>query len=686
MPMNASTTTGAGQRPVSDFEALILDHAPVLIWVADAGGECTWFNHSWLQFTGRSMEQELGSGWREGIHKADAEATAATMAASMRTRAPFEVQYRLRRADGAYRWVSSHGEPQFSTDGVLLGYVAASTDIHEATELRQRLWSSQRRLQLAQRSAGLAIWEWDLQTNEVVWSPELAALHGIAAEDYDKSLAAYMVTVHPGDRRQMREAMASLEHTDNVQLEYRVQRPTGGIRWLASWATVTRDAEGDRPISIVGMAMDITERKAAEERLARSAANLHLMAKVGGLLQGYHDTQGLMEAAAQYTVDEFADLCVVDTSRGGSVTREFVLHREPALDVGAVATFAPELSSDDPIGRVILTGEPLLRSGDEGTEWWLRRWRDSAPGALPPELRPRSVISAPIRWRDETFGAISLFRTGDSEPFDREDLALGVELAERIGSWMARARLIEELEGANSAKDEFLGLVSHELKNPLTTIVGLSNLLAERGSLLGEAAKQEAFDALQRDASRLGSIIENMLTLARVSAITDFEPLLLQRTLPIVIERWRRRHPLWQIELHCEGNLPPIDAVPTWIEQVIDNLIGNAIKYSHPRARVEVTAVLAGDTIDVSVTDFGDGIDDETAGQLFTPFFRGNPHLPAVPGLGLGLTVCRRIVERLGGEIWIESPEGAGTSVHFSLPILPDTNTAVPVREASRVD
>ena len=682
---------GTGQEgqfssALSTLESLTLDHVPVLIWVSGPDGGCTWFNRCWLDFTGRPLEAQLGRGWIDAVHPDDAASVLGILRGKSDARAPFEIQYRLRRRDGAFRWISSRGEPRSDAAGEFLGYVGACTDIHEATELRQRLWSSQRRLRLAQGAAGLAIWEWDLATNEVVWSPELAALHGLPPEDYDKSLDRYMSTVHPDDRARIRDATAYLEHGDNIQLDYRIQLPGQEERWLASWATVSRGEDG-KPTNIVGMAMEITERKKAEQRLANSAANLQLMASVGGLLQGYHDTKELMQAAARYTVEAFADLCIVDIRRGNAINREFVLHRDTALDVGAVAHVVPQLSPDDPIGHVVLSGEPLLRSQKVGTDWWPDGIAGPAIEEVLPELRPLSAISAPIRWRDETFGAITLLRTGNSSPFDTPELGLGIELAQRIGAWMARARLIEELEEANAAKDEFLGLVSHELKNPLTTILGISSLLADRSDRLSPPAMQDAFEALRKDSSRLAEIIENMLTLARLGVTGDFEPLLLQRVLPAVVERWRKRQPGRSISLSCPDDLPPVDALPTWIEQVLDNLIGNAIKYSPAGSPIDVVVMqtaanpspedlargIRPSALQVAVVDHGPGIDPAMAERFFEPFYRGGSHLPSVPGLGLGLTVCKRIIERLDGQIWIDPPDGTGTSVRFCLPALPES-------------
>ena len=219
-----------------------------------------------------------------------------------------------------------------------------------------------------------------------------------------------------------------------------------------------------------------------------------------------------MQAAARYTVEAFADLCIVDIRRGNVINREFVLHRDTALDVGAVRDVVPQLSPDDPIGHVVLSGEPLLRSQKVGTDWWPDGIAGPAIEEVLPELSSTLAIGRAHQWRDETFGAITLLRTGNSSPFDTPELGLGIELAQRIGAWMARARLIEELEEANAAKDEFLGLVSHELNNRLPLILGISSL-ADRSDRLSPPAMQDAFEALRKDSSRLAEIIENMLTL-----------------------------------------------------------------------------------------------------------------------------------------------------------------------------
>src|SRR5439155_929130 len=141
--------------------------APVLIWMAGTDKLCTFFNKPWLDFTGRSTEQELGTGWAEGVHPDDPERCLQVYTSAFDARQPFVMQYRLRRDDGEYRWISDQGVPRYDAQGTFAGYIGWCVDVTELMTKDEALRQSEERMRLAAAAVNLGIWEWHLATNEI---------------------------------------------------------------------------------------------------------------------------------------------------------------------------------------------------------------------------------------------------------------------------------------------------------------------------------------------------------------------------------------------------------------------------------------------------------------------------------------------------------------------------------------
>lgn len=235
------------------------------------------------------------------------------------------------------------------------------------------------------------------------------------------------------------------------------------------------------------------------------------------------------------------------------------------------------------------------------------------------------------------------------------------------------ALTIEELQRANAVKDELLGLVSHELRTPLTTISGNAQALRRHGDHIDPETKAVALQDIENDAARLQRLIENMLVLARLEGAADFEaePVLLQRLLPRFGNELGRRTRR-TVTTDVPVDLAPALAQPVYVEQIIGNLVTNAVKYSAAGTAIELRALEADGTITVFVEDRGQGISADEAAQVFTPFFRSQRTAKYASGIGLGLAVCKRLVEVQGGTVWATPREGGGTTIAFTLPISPE--------------
>jgi two-component system, OmpR family, sensor histidine kinase KdpD len=234
-------------------------------------------------------------------------------------------------------------------------------------------------------------------------------------------------------------------------------------------------------------------------------------------------------------------------------------------------------------------------------------------------------------------------------------------------------RIHDELRRANAVKDEFLGLVSHELKTPITTILGNAEVLMKRSSALDELERAGALNDIHDEASRLHAIIDNLLVLARLEGgqRIEREPVLLQRIVARSAHWHVHRNAHRSVNVRYEGTLPAAYASVMYVEQVLSNVLSNAEKYSPPDAPIgiEIRVDDAGTEISVSVCDHGAGIPEAELDRIFTPFYRSPSTSGHTQGFGIGLAVCRRLIEAQDGRMWAEAREEGGTRFTFSLPV-----------------
>ncbi len=304
-----------------------------------------------------------------------------------------------------------------------------------------------------------------------------------------------------------------------------------------------------------------------------------------------------------------------------------------------------------------------------------------------------SAISVPIKARGQVLGVLTMVRWSP-ESFSQTHGELAQEVARRAGLALVAAgeraeaqqeldlrRKVEDdlrlnqarLQEALAAKDEFLGLVSHELRTPLTTVRGNADILKRRPNL-PEELRNEAIADVATDSERLSRIVENMLLLARLDAgkKPDLEPVLLYRVVVQAKEEFLRESPKALLCVHPMEDELIVEGNEAYIRQILQNLYSNAVKYCPPGLPIEVSVRAAQDLAVVEVADRGVGIDPETAEELFRPFYRENDQNPQVSGLGIGLAVCKRLVEAQGGTIEARPREGGGSVFSFVLPIWPE--------------
>jgi PAS domain S-box-containing protein len=667
------------------------DSAPVLLWMAGPDGRCTYFNNRWLEFTGRTLPEELGDAWAEGVHPEDLQSCIDTYMGALVERTPFRMEYRLRRADGVYRWVLDTGLPRFGEGERFEGYIGSCIDVTDlrdareglargAVELEDKVRSRtselvrsnqelrDREARLADAQAAARLGSLDVTADAFVGSPELWRILGNPAG------MDFLDSVHPDQRKSVASELEQARTRRTlVELDATIVRPDGGTRIVRVRGRVLDDAAAAP--TLVCTCQDVTDERAAEEgrvrlveeEVARRAAEratrrAELLAHASSILGSSFDVDVTFQRLAELLVGPSgtATWCALDVIEPNGAERRIAgAHVDGERSTEVVALFERLAASHVLDWHALLAAprdvRPLdLGAGNESTR----------PGAL----GARWVLVLPLVHRDNTLGALTLARANDE--FPDADVLLAKDLAARASVSLDNARLYHRTLEAIAARDEFLSVASHELRTPLAALVlQLANLqrsLQDGSTDLTATRVGKAVHAT----NRLARLVEGLLDVSRGKGgdITlHREQCDLAQIVRDVVERIGEE----ARNAGCEvGVKAPLPVVGLWdhlrIEQVVVNLLSNALKYGAGKPIV-VEAEILGDDARLAVRDSGIGIADADAQRIFVRFERAVPWRHYA-GLGLGLYIARQITEAHGGRIAVESKPGEGALFSVRLP------------------
>jgi PAS domain S-box-containing protein len=513
----------------------------------------------------------------------------------------------------------------------------------------------------------------DLDGRIVFCNRHWLAYSGMTVEDTVEGRAAE--AIHPDDQPQVvRVAQAARAKERAYENEMRVRRFDGVYRWHMS-RTVPVVVDGQLRFW-VGVNIDIDARKRRE--LVSS-----FLARAGKLLSESLDVEQTLSAVTELAVPDLADWCRIDLAgEDGAPRLVSYANAHPARMAMAAdlqTRFRGRRDAEPPAARVMRTGQSEIVEHLEPLIAEALAQHPEFQDLL--EFEFKSALTVPIKLRERNLGAITLATAESGRRLTEADVSLAEEFADRLAFALEHARLYrdlqrvaEELTAANRAKDDFLGLVSHELRTPLTTLKGMANVLRRHGERVAPEERAGALLDIERGAEQLQRIVENMLVLAHAeqASVEGPEPLLLRRVLERIVKEQRAHFQDTPIDLKLPDELMPVVAYESYVRQVLVNLLSNAIKYNRGNGPVEVELELAGREALISVRDRGIGIEPERIAQVFDPFFRSSEGKARASGVGLGLTVCKRLVEHQGGRIWASAREGGGTEFRFTLPLAPE--------------
>jgi len=297
-----------------------------------------------------------------------------------------------------------------------------------------------------------------------------------------------------------------------------------------------------------------------------------------------------------------------------------------------------------------------------------------------------SWLAVPIVRQGVGIGLVEVDST-EIDAFTSDDEELLALVVAVLAGHVELAAHHDEQQRANALREAFIGVISHELRTPITTIYGLSRVLRQRGEELEPDVRRQSIVDIEAESDRLYRLVEDLLVLSRSEGGRlefEAEPISVGRLVQRIVEAEAERHPDREFLIRPSPGLALIEAEPTYVEQVIRNLLTNAVKYSGVPSPVEIEIEIVEDPPDagvlardgsglseavVRVLDRGIGIDEDTSAHAFDLFFRTKDATRMASGAGIGLFVCRQLIEAMGGRTWLIPRDGGGTESGFALPL-----------------
>jgi PAS domain S-box-containing protein len=454
--------------------------------------------------------------------------------------------------------------------------------------------------------------------------------------------------------------------------------------------TLSQLASGsDRRAYVLAVIRDISERRVheeerielireqvAREQSAAAQRRLEVLAEASRLLDASLEYEATLQEIARVAVRTLADWCIVHLLEpDGTIRRLAVAHGDPAKE--AVARQLQErYPATEGVARVLRTGVSEMYAAEASDARRAARAHDADHLRMLHELDSRAVMIVPLTARGRMLGAVSMISTRPGLAYDAADLAIAEELARRCGQAVDNARLHLEAQTAVKARDRFVSIASHELRTPIARVKGYAEMIlaAHSDGDLTDEMLQRALRRIDSGCDRLAALIRDLLDVSKISA--GNMPMRL-RTLDVT-DLAREVVGRYQEQLSGDGHLlleiigtaGTVSGDPDRIEQVLTNLLDNALKYSPDGAELRVRVQPKARGVLLEVQDHGIGLPPEAAERIFEPFSRAtNAEHRQITGMGLGLYICRNIVEQHHGRIWARSGgENTGTLMSVWLP------------------
>lgn len=702
--------------PTEEQFGIIADTVPVLVWASDPDKQYVFFNNGWLRFTGRTTAQESGNGWLNGMHPNDRQRYLDIYNSSFDTRKEFKIEYRLRRHDGAYRWVVDHGVPHYQAGGTFAGYVGSCMDIDELRQpekivpfdtngalekeqtLNEELAATNEELSAANEElASINVELQRIQKKLAASNDELeekVALRTKALSDSEaeaQALNEELVATNEELAATNDELLNSEKNLQNTISELHAAKEQSekneklfkSIALNIPKSLIIVIGKDQRFLTIEGDLMgklgydskDYTGKHPAEVTPPeRYEATKHLYEKV---LAGEQFT---VERKSETGEDFRVDFVPLKNDLGevyaGLIIALDITDIKKAEEKSAKLAAIVESSDDTIISKTL---EGIITSWNNAAERMF--------GYKEAEMIGQSILKLiPEDRQSEEPKILARLRTGERvEHFETKRITKGRKLLDisltispikdshgNIIGLSKIARDITEKKQDELRKNDFIGMVSHELKTPLTSLTAIIQVVNSKLKNSGDAFLSGALDKANVQVKKMGTLINGFLNMSRLESgkmLIEKKAFDMEALIGEMVQETKLTVSSHHIVFEPHQPVMVV-ADPDKIGSVISNLLTNAVKYSPKGKVIEIKCMVEDGEVQVGIRDEGIGIQLHDQQRLFDRYYRvESNNTQHISGFGIGLYLSAEIIQHHDGEIWVESQAGSGSTFYFSLPL-----------------
>jgi PAS domain S-box-containing protein len=627
------------------YSRLLTETLPQMVWSWRSDGECDYLSPQWVRYTGILESEQLGFGWLNQLHPDDQERAFKAWTNTVKGNDIYDMEFRIRGADGNYRWFKSRALPLRTEEGAVLKWFGTSTDMEDQKRVEALLRENEERLRTERDFSNEIIdtlpgvfYLFDRQGKFRLWNKNLEDITGHSGDEI--ALMAPLEFIVEEDRPAVERKIEEVFVSGEANIEARLLTINGlGVPYFFTGRRIVIDGQPH----LIGSGMDISERWRGEETAAYLAA-----------------------------IVESSDDAIISTDLQGNIKSwnrgaERIYGYTAAETIGKPVTMLlpPDRWNEEP--RIL----ELIRRGDRIDHYeTIRRRKDGT------NINISLTVSPILNHVGDVIGASKTSRdiTWRKRAEEEREQLLASERDSR-----------SEAEEANRLKDEFLATISHELRSPLNAILGWARLLREPDMRWDQM--ERALETIERNAQAQARLIEDLLDVSRIVSgklSIQMRPVTLNSMVQSAVADLRLAAESKGIDLRLtEDEEIKLIGDADRLQQVVWNLLSNAIKFTPEGGRVEVGLKRVGERAELWVRDTGRGISPEFLPHVFDRFRQATrTDARSRAGLGLGLAIVRHIVEAHGGNVTVESAGvGLGATFVCKLPLVGAEQEVVPAIE-----